>query len=67
MLRPSGRLLAIERRVEPGASGHASHGWSEDQAERFAEQCRVAGFTHVEIGHHRASRRQVLTVRAMAL
>ena len=62
VLRPSGRLLAIERRVEPGASGHASHGWTEDQAQRFAEQCRAAGFAHVEIGHHQPSRRHVLTV-----
>lgn len=64
VLRPTGRLLAIERRVEPGATGHASHGWTEDQAERFAEQCRAAGFADVQVGHHQSSRRRVLSVLA---
>ena len=42
VLGRSGRLLAIERCVEPGASGHASHGWTDDQARTFAERCRDA-------------------------
>jgi ubiquinone/menaquinone biosynthesis C-methylase UbiE len=62
VLRPSGRFLAIERRVTPGASGHASHGWTEDQALRFAEACRAAGFADVEIGHHRPGQKQVVAV-----
>ena len=32
VLSSGGRLLAVERRVRPGASGHASHGWTEAQA-----------------------------------
>ncbi|HET8617640.1 MAG TPA: class I SAM-dependent methyltransferase [Acidimicrobiales bacterium] len=69
VLRAAGRLLVIERRIEPGASGHASHGWTGDHAQRFAELCRNAGFTDVEIGHHRSGRGQVvsLTARAPAL
>jgi SAM-dependent methyltransferase len=66
VLRPSGRLLAIERRVEHGASGHATHGWTEDQAQRFAELCHSAGFASVDVGHHLTKRRPVLTVRATA-
>jgi ubiquinone/menaquinone biosynthesis C-methylase UbiE len=64
VLCPSGRLLAIERRVEPGARGHASHGWTDDQARTFAERCRVAGFADVEIGHHQTGRRRVVSVLA---
>jgi ubiquinone/menaquinone biosynthesis C-methylase UbiE len=63
-LRPGGRFLAMERRVEPGASGHGTHGWTEDQAQRFAEACAGAGFADVAIGGHRAGRKPVLTVLA---
>lgn len=66
VLRSPGRLLAIERRVEPGASGHASHGWTEDQARLFAERCRAAGFAHVDVGHHQHGRRRLLSVLAQA-
>ncbi len=64
MLRPAGRLLAIERRVAPGASGHGTHGWTEDQAERFADQCKAAGFTDVEVGHHSPRHKLFLSVLA---
>ena len=64
VLRPSGRLLAIERRVEPGARGHASHGWTDDQARVFAEECRAAGFADAEVGHHQTGRRRVVSVLA---
>jgi ubiquinone/menaquinone biosynthesis C-methylase UbiE len=66
VLRPSGRLLAVERRVEPGARGHASHGWTDDQARAFAERCRAAGFADVDVGHHQAGRRHVVSVLAGA-
>ncbi len=66
VLRPSGRFLAIERRAQPGARGHASHGWTEDQAELFAERCRAAGFTAVEVGGHDLRRRHVISVLATA-
>lgn len=66
VLRPSGRFLAVERRVEPGASGHRSHGWTEEQATLFADRCRAAGFRTVDVGHHHPGRRRVLSVLAQA-
>jgi len=38
VLLPGGRLVAIERQSKPGASGHASHGWNEDQAKLSPDQ-----------------------------
>jgi ubiquinone/menaquinone biosynthesis C-methylase UbiE len=64
VLRPSGRLLAIERRVGPGAAGHGTHGWTDAQARRFAERCTSAGFTDVAISHHQAGRKPVVAVLA---
>jgi hypothetical protein len=65
VLRPSGRFLALERRSEPGASGIASHGWTEDQAHRFAERCRAVGFS-AEVGQRRAGRGSARSVLALA-
>jgi ubiquinone/menaquinone biosynthesis C-methylase UbiE len=64
VLRPGGRFLVIERHVRPGATGHGTHGWTEDQARRFAESCTAAGFTDVVIGQHRAGQKPVLAVVA---
>ena len=64
VLAPKGRLLAIERRSQPGATGLASHGWTQQQAESFAAQCRTAGFDDVAIGQHGHGRRAVWTVSA---
>jgi SAM-dependent methyltransferase len=64
VLAPSGRLLVLERRVRPGATGLASHGWTERQAESFAAQCRAAGFATVRIDQHRGGRGAVWVVRA---
>src|SRR5271166_6570267 len=44
VLLPGGRLVAIERETKPGAQGHASHGWGEQQATDFMERCRDNGF-----------------------
>lgn len=63
VLEPGGRFLAIERRTKPGAKGLASHGWTPEQAEAFAELCRVAGFVDVAVATH-GGRRRVMTVRA---
>lgn len=49
VLAPGGRVLAIERQVQPGATGVASHGWTEQQAESFAALCRTAGFGNVRV------------------
>ncbi|OBG25251.1 class I SAM-dependent methyltransferase [Mycobacterium sp. 852002-51057_SCH5723018] len=64
VLAPSGRLLVMERRVQPGATGLASHGWTEPQAESFAAQCRSAGFDAVSIDQRPDGRRAVWVVRA---
>jgi ubiquinone/menaquinone biosynthesis C-methylase UbiE len=64
VLRPSGRFLAIERQVEPRATGLASHGWTDEQAHLFAQRCRTAGFTNISIDRHQPGRRRVLSVRA---
>jgi ubiquinone/menaquinone biosynthesis C-methylase UbiE len=66
VLAPSGRLLVLERRVQPGATGLASHGWTDRQAESFAEQCRGAGFGGVRIDQRPAGRSTVWVVRATA-
>jgi ubiquinone/menaquinone biosynthesis C-methylase UbiE len=64
VLVPSGRLLAIERRVHPGATGHAGHGWTDAQAEAFAERCRALGFSNARVETHTSGRGKVLAVLA---
>lgn len=64
VLAPKGRLLAIERRSQPGATGLASHGWTQQQAESFATQCRAAGFGDVAIDQRGDGRRAVWVVSA---
>jgi ubiquinone/menaquinone biosynthesis C-methylase UbiE len=65
-LSPGGRLVAIERRIRPGASGHASHGWTDDQAAAFADLCQEHGFVDAEVGRHQTGRRTTLSVTANA-
>jgi ubiquinone/menaquinone biosynthesis C-methylase UbiE len=62
VLSPGGRLLAIERQCLPGATGFASHGWTAEQAESFAELCRSAGFIDVTVASRKSGRRTVWTV-----
>jgi SAM-dependent methyltransferase len=64
VLRPAGRLLAIERRTAADAKGLASHGWTEAQAEAFIERCTVGGFVATTLEHHRDRRGPVLVVQA---
>ncbi|MGO9929160.1 MAG: class I SAM-dependent methyltransferase [Mycobacterium sp.] len=63
VLAPPGRLLVMERRVQPGATGLASHGWTEQQAESFAAQCRTAGFDEVRVDQRRDGRGAVWVVQ----
>jgi ubiquinone/menaquinone biosynthesis C-methylase UbiE len=49
VLAPAGRFLVIERCVRPDATGLASHGWTEQQAESFAAQCRAVGLESVRV------------------
>ncbi|MGQ0776345.1 MAG: class I SAM-dependent methyltransferase [Pseudonocardiales bacterium] len=65
VLVPNGRLLAIERRVRPGATGLASHGWTDQQAESFVAACTAVGFDDVSVQTRTAGRRAVLVVRAV--
>ncbi len=62
VLRPGGRFLAAERRTRADATGLASHGWTDDQAEAFATLCREAGFADVRVEHHSAGKRDLVTV-----
>jgi ubiquinone/menaquinone biosynthesis C-methylase UbiE len=64
ILAPRGRLLAVERQSYPGATGVASHGWTQQQAESFAAQCRTAGFVDVAIDKRGTGRRAVWAVSA---
>src|ERR1700758_4913060 len=63
VLAPAGRFLVMERRVQPGAKGLASHGWTEQQAESFQAQCRATGFDAVRVDQHPAGRGAVWVVR----
>jgi ubiquinone/menaquinone biosynthesis C-methylase UbiE len=59
-----GRFLVIERHTTPGATGLASHGWTDTQAVAFADRCRSSGFTNVRVQHQWTGRRHLLTVQA---
>lgn len=62
VLKPGGRFVAIEARAEPGATGHASHGWTDAQAERFAELLRDHQFADVRIDERIADKRPRIAV-----
>jgi ubiquinone/menaquinone biosynthesis C-methylase UbiE len=64
VLSPGGRLVAIERRTRPGARGHASHGWTDEQAVAFSGLCAEYGFIDVEVGEHETRRGTTLSVKA---
>jgi ubiquinone/menaquinone biosynthesis C-methylase UbiE len=62
VLEPGGRLFVAERHTQPGASGLASHGWTDLQTEAFTDACRAAGFEELQIASHRLRRRPLITV-----
>jgi ubiquinone/menaquinone biosynthesis C-methylase UbiE len=62
VLLPGGRLVAMERRAQRGARGHASHGWTEEQAAAFADRCREHGFTDIHLERATIGRRSTVTV-----
>lgn len=64
VLRPEGRLVAIEHLADPAARGLRSHGWAPEQAEAFADCCTAHGFTDVVVSRHDTGRRPALAVRA---
>jgi len=66
VLRPGGRLVAIERLTRPGATGLASHGWTPQQASAFADRCGAHGFTDARVNQHGDGRRTKVSVRVTA-
>jgi ubiquinone/menaquinone biosynthesis C-methylase UbiE len=66
VLRPGGRLVAIERLSPPGATGLASHGWTAGQASAFADRLRAHGFTDATTSQHESSRTTLVSVTATA-
>jgi hypothetical protein len=48
----------------PGATGHASHGWTDEQAQIFADLCHAAGFVEARVDVHRPGGHSVLVVQA---
>ncbi|MGP0032188.1 MAG: class I SAM-dependent methyltransferase [Acidimicrobiales bacterium] len=66
VLRPGGRLVAMERRAQPGARGHGSHGWTDEQAAGFADRCREHGFGDVRLERATIGRRSTISVVASA-
>lgn len=65
VLAPGGRFLAIERLVQPGATGLSSHVWTTPQAESFAAQCRAAGLVDARVENHTPGRRALVVVTAI--
>ncbi len=66
VLRPGGRLVAVERRTHPGARGHATHGWTDEQARAFGERCLQHGFAGPHAGWHRTGHRTTMSVTVSA-
>ena len=66
VLRPGGRLVAVERRTQPGARGHASHGWTDEQARAFGERCLQHGFADPQVGRQSTGRRTTMSVTVSA-
>jgi ubiquinone/menaquinone biosynthesis C-methylase UbiE len=66
VLKPGGRLVAIERLTRPGATGLASHGWTAEQASAFADRCLAHGFTGTRTNRHDGGRRTTVSVIATA-
>jgi ubiquinone/menaquinone biosynthesis C-methylase UbiE len=66
VLRPGGHLVAVERHTRPGSRGHASHGWTDDQASAFADRCLAWGFVDARVGQHAYGRRRTISVTCVA-
>jgi ubiquinone/menaquinone biosynthesis C-methylase UbiE len=66
VLKPGGRLVAVERLTRGGAKGLASHGWTPDQATVFADRCLAHGFTGARVSQHGDGRRAKVAVTAIA-
>lgn len=65
VLRAGGRFVAIEKQREAGGRGLATHGWTLEQATRFAEMSARVGFGDPNVAAHDAGRHPVLSVTAV--
>jgi ubiquinone/menaquinone biosynthesis C-methylase UbiE len=61
-LAPGGQFVAIERRMHAGARGHASHGWTPEQAETFGARCEEHGLVDVRVSEHTHARHSAMAV-----
>jgi ubiquinone/menaquinone biosynthesis C-methylase UbiE len=66
VLEPGGRFLVTERRTRAGARGLGSHGWTDPQADAFADACRAAGLADVTVQTARPGGTVTLVVTASA-
>ncbi len=64
VLKPGGWFIALEKQSPPDADGLASHGWTADQADRFAAMLPNFGFGLATVGNNQHRRRKVVTVSA---
>ncbi|WP_280336713.1 class I SAM-dependent methyltransferase [Nocardia wallacei] len=64
VLTSGGRFVVIERQSPGGATGLASHGWTEGQAQSFAEQCRAAHFADLRADRYTVGGQAFWAVRA---
>jgi ubiquinone/menaquinone biosynthesis C-methylase UbiE len=62
ILEPGGRFVGLERRVAPGGTGLATHGWTDAQADAFSELLRAAGFVEVSVTRHTTERAEFQAV-----
>jgi ubiquinone/menaquinone biosynthesis C-methylase UbiE len=67
VLVPGGRFIGIEGKTASGARGHASHGWTDAQAEAFADLCGSLGLIDARVEPVTAGRHELLAVVAQAV
>jgi ubiquinone/menaquinone biosynthesis C-methylase UbiE len=66
VLLSGGHLVAMEKMAQPGARGHQSHGWTDEQASAFADRCLAYGFSDVRLKRNTTGRRSTVSVVARA-
>jgi ubiquinone/menaquinone biosynthesis C-methylase UbiE len=66
VLVSGGCFLATERSVKVGVMGYAGHGWTNQQAQSFADSCESVGFRDVKLSDHVTNRGKIFAVLAHA-
>ncbi len=64
VLVPGGRFVAIERLTHAGSHGLAGHGWTEEQAQSFAQYCAANGFVDIRVERGTGARGPAMVVVA---